>query len=245
MAINKKKLLTVGRRRLGFTGQVKFMKTSMGNMTIPNLGVQTLLTCSNELCTEHTISYWDISSIAEADVYHELCHVKLNEYGFKRIETVALNRMKVSYGNSVELKSDAENAVRFVAEVYAQSLFFTYFRDESLSIRRELLTAFQSSDRLDALHRQSGFWGASYVSYEKMAFEWVNEPFPDHEIEQAIQRTTNAAIIMKEYQCINAVLSNLPKAVDERESHFSIDEESHIVESIIALFSAKTNLTCH
>ena len=101
-------MLTAGRRRLGFAGQVKFTKISRRNMTVPNFGEQKLLTCSNELCTEHTISYSDISSIAEADVYHELCHVKLNEYGFKRIETVAPNRMKACCGNSPELMNDAE-----------------------------------------------------------------------------------------------------------------------------------------
>jgi len=245
LAINLKKIQSIGRRRLSLSGEVDFLNvgTSKGRTQQATGGV--LATTTNSVTMRHTISYSNVETLEVADVYHELCRAKLDELGFKTIEAAALSAMRECCKDDPKFIIDANSATIVVSEVYTNWLLFTLFPEESRARREEMVLRFESSDALTSLHTRMGFWGVAGVAYYKVASEWSGKLFPYKEIEAAIHRASDGASIAEELSKIEPVLYDLPKMKDDGiPSSLSDTDQILIVEGIVKLFSAKTGLEC-
>jgi hypothetical protein len=243
LPLNLKKLQSIARRRLGLKGSVEFKHVSKSQIANLKIGSEFLSTTTNSVTLAHTIAYSDAPSLDSADVYHEFCKAKLNECGFTTIEAAALNAMRACSKDDPKYIRDANSALAVVSEVYASSLLFSQF-EEANERRNNIVLRFESSDALTSLHTQMGFWGTAAVSYYKIASEWAEVPFPQKQIQQAIERASDGQEIQKEFDQGNALLSELPKIDLLHSERISDTESIQIVDIIVRLFGAKTGLEC-
>ena len=186
--------------------------------------------------------YFDVSSLNEVDVYHELCKAKLYELGFSTIEIAALNAIRDCTKDDPKYIRDANSATTIVMETFANILLFSLFQVESRTERERMSLRFESSDALTTLHTQMGFWGTAGVSYHLTASTNSNVPFPKDLVEKAIERASDGQEIMKEYDQINALLQELPKLEFESLKRISEQDGMQIIDIIMRLFSAKTGI---
>ncbi len=191
----------------------------------------------------HTILYSNIETLQEADVFHELCRAKLDEYGFKTIEAAAISAMRECCKDDPKHIIDANSSVVVVSEVYTSWLLFTFFPEESDTRREEIVLRFESSDALTSLHTRMGFWGTAAIAYYKLASEWSGKQFPSKQIEAAIHRATDGSVIFEELERTESILRDLPK-INDLNSVLSDTDQIRMVECIVRLFSNKTGLEC-
>ncbi|MGI0091085.1 MAG: hypothetical protein ACREBS_05205 [Nitrososphaerales archaeon] len=236
MVLNLKKLQSIARRRLALSGEVEFVKVSSSNRG----GV--LATSTNLSDMKHAISYGDASSLDPADIYHEMCRAKLDEYGFKSIENVALVALKDCAKDDPKYIIDANSAVVIVSEVYASWLLFTYFQ-EAEERRQEIVLRFASSDALTSVHTRMGFWGIAGIAYYKISSEWAGKEFPSKQVDDAIKRASDGKAIFDELSKIEGILRGLPK-IEKMNEKFSDSSQLQILDIITRLFAAKTGLEC-
>ena len=235
MPLNLKKFQSITRRRIDLKWQVDFKNVSKSAGRTNILSVS-----SNSSSQIHTILYSNVEGMHPADIYHEFCKAKLNEIGFTTIEAAALSAIRDCCKEDPKYIRDANSAVAIVSETYSNELLFSKFQEESKSRRESIVNRFESNDALTTLHTQMDFWGTAGVCYYKLASERTETFFPQKQIEQAIERTTNSEI-QKEYDQINKVLQELPKLDFVT---ISDTDSIRIVEIITSLFSLKTGLEC-
>jgi hypothetical protein len=232
LALNLKKLRSLARRRLNLKGDVEFKP-------VPSLHSSFVLnTTTNAVSQTHVVTYSDSSTLDPADVYHELCKAKLYELGFTTIESAAFSAMRDCSKDDPKYIRDASSAETIVLETYANTLLFKAF-PESEQRRYEIVMRFESADALQSVHTQMGFWGTAAVCYYREASRRAGVPFPEKFIQSAVDRSSEE--ISNEYAAINTILHELPPLGEESIS----DQDSiKIIEVIVDLFSAKTNLKC-
>jgi hypothetical protein len=188
--------------------------------------------------------YSDVTSLNPPDVFHEFCKAKLNECGFAAVEAASLTAMRDCSKDDPKYIRDANSASVIVSEVYATSLLFSKFGDESRESRERIVLRFESSDALTSLHTQMGFWGTAGVCYYKVASELAGLDFPQERIEQAMKRASDGEGIKKEYEQINNLLDDLPKFDLSQVERISDTDSIQIIDAIVRLFGAKTGLQC-
>ncbi len=236
MPPNLKKLQSIGRRRLDLKGEIEFQRVSTRQGVF-------LATSTNSVTMKHTIAYSSAETLDPADVFHELCRAKLDEFGFRTIEAASLSAMRDCCKEDPKYIVDANSAVVVVSEVYSNWLLFTFFPSESEARREEIVLRFESSDALTSLHTRMGFWGTAGIAYYKIASEWAQKPFPSRQIESAIKRASDGEAISSELEKIEPILAGLPRIKD---LNFSLSDTDQLlmVDSITKLFSAKTGINC-
>jgi hypothetical protein len=236
MVLNLKKLQSVARRRLALSGEVEFIKVQGGT------GRSLLSTTTNPNDLKHVISYGDASSLEPGDIYHEMCRARLDEYGFKLIEDVALKTLQDCVKDDPKYIVDANSAVVIVSEVYINWMLSTYF-PETEEKRQEMALRFASSDALTSIHTRMGFWGTAAIAYYRISSEWAGKNFPSKQVEAAMARATDGGAISDELSRIESVLRELPKIEKEAEK-FDELTQMKILGVITNLFSAKTGIEC-
>jgi hypothetical protein len=240
---NLKKLQATARRRIGLKGSIDFKQVPKNQIAQFRIGSDFLSTTTNSLTLAHTVSYSDASSLDVADIYHELCRAKLNECGFTTIERASLDGMRDCSKDDPKYIRDANSAVAIVSEAYVCSLLFSQF-DEAKERNNNIILRFESSDALTSLHTQMGFWGTAAICYYKIASEWAAIPFPQKQIQKAIERASSGKEIQSEFDQINTLLVDLPKLDLKLLDRISDTESIQIVDVIVRLFGSKTGLEC-
>ena len=246
LPLNLKKLQSIARRRLRLRGEIEFKAVPKAQTLAFKLGPQFLSTTTDQLTTTHAIHYSNPETLDPADVYHEFCRAKLNECGFTTIEAASLNAMRDCSEDDPKYIRDANSSVVVVSEVYATSLLFSTFDNEVRERNEGIISRFESHDALKSLHTQMGFWGTAAVCYYKIASEWSHLQFPQRQIEQAIDRTSKngGEEIKTEYAKINSLLNDLPQVDLIQIERISDVDSIKIVDVIVRLFTAKTELDC-
>jgi hypothetical protein len=102
-------LLAIAKSKLDIHGIVELQNN-------PKLA-ESAATCSNPDSSHHWIYYKE--QISDNTLFHETCHVKLNEIGFKTVEL----RM------ATKRDSFSDLSLKLVAEAYANRLSFVFFND--------------------------------------------------------------------------------------------------------------------
>ena len=113
--MNEDKGLSIAKSKLNFQGVVELQKN-------PKLS-DNASTESNYDCSYHWIRYRE--QLSDNTLFHEACHVKLNEIGFKTVE-LRLASNKDSF---------SELSLKLVAEAYADRLCFVFFNEAAEEVR--------------------------------------------------------------------------------------------------------------
>lgn len=221
MTVDVDTLLNIARERLKFTGVVIIKKVAQSEVESPQFGFQGALTCSSPDASKHLVRYVEVD-VNDASFYHEFCHIKINEIGFKKAE------LKIGQGATQELK----RGLIFIAEAYANEVFFRYFKQESAFEREALDYSFTLITPLRTVIENLGYtaiaMGAGF-SIAKIASGFNGE--------RAIQATFEELGHGNIFNRIFSVMSKLPKITDKKGVIVNLtdDEISSIVECTLEL----------
>ncbi len=94
MPLNFKKIRKVAKGRLQYGWDVTLRKDSISEWQSNNYPPFPAFTQSKAVEMTHQIHLNLINSPSEIDIYHEFCHVKMNESGFLDAEKSARNRIE-------------------------------------------------------------------------------------------------------------------------------------------------------
>lgn len=125
--INPELLLKIARDRLKFQGNVTLREVPQSEAKSPEFGDQVALTSSNSTASQHLVVFV-AGKLTVDGFFHEFCHIKLNEIGYKKVENI------IESEHSPELNRSAV----FIAEAYANYLLFRYFKEEAALVSEQL-----------------------------------------------------------------------------------------------------------
>lgn len=228
-------LQDVARSRLKFKGNVKIQALSKPEVVSPEFGPQLALTISNDDASEHLIKYVIGSQLADADFFHEFCHVKLNEIGFKKVEIILEQKIGLCCKSKLE-QEQLNKAVIFIAETYAESLQFRYFKEESELVREQLDCSYLFTLPLRRIVRELGYSAIAQAVGYRLAKKWCGYT-DDAALQAAFGEAFRGNIALRIYTQLYLIMSELPpiRECNEIQNMTSGDIDS-IVECVLNMF---------
>lgn len=186
----------------------------------------------------HTIYY--LKTAQDDDFYHECCHAKLNELGFKKEIEQKMEGFAKCTESDLACLDDEKMAKIIVAETYAQYLFFSKFKEIFNEIKGNLKSNFHITDRINEDFKRYGLWGIAIISYNKVAYDWVKEEFDDTFIKKIIKKTEMGSIKVQAYKEFLEVLNRLPRINPQK--NFDVSKINAISNAITNLFRIKRSI---
>ena len=102
-----------GRRRLGYAGKILVQKVDQSLMILAQLGQQSMTKSNNDASEHIIINSDDFEVLMTPALFHEQCHVKLNEMGFKEVEKLAFEALRKDSASN-DLQNDVKSAIVIV-----------------------------------------------------------------------------------------------------------------------------------
>jgi len=230
------RLVETARTRLKFIGKATIIAVPQSECSSPEFGSQFALTSSNEDASEHLIRYVLDSNLRDSDLFHELCHVKLNEIGFKKVETI-MERKAESLPQSEPEHNEMNGAVIFIAESYANSLLFRHFKEESEPVREELDNRFLFALPLRESVRKEGYVAIALAAGHRVAKIWsgYNE---DVAMRVAFEEAFRGSTVLDIYNRLYSIISSMPqiKELAGQIQNISPEDVDAIVRCALELF---------
>jgi hypothetical protein len=213
-------LLTIAKSKLDIHGMVEFQQDSQ-------LGFPAV-TSSNNDCSHHLIQYK--GQISVGTLFHEVCHVKLNEIGFKKVE------LRIAKNTDEATKI----ALMLVAEAYADSLSLKFFNEECEDVKDLDSCYLLPNSVLNGIKNSKNV--TNRLLFIGMAPAYIiAEKWNGHNLEKAIRATFQEALgKSKNLEAFNEILmimSNLPSI---KVNNSSIIQFSN--EDLDLVFNAVTEL---
>lgn len=206
LTVDSAKLLSIARSMLKIVGDVKIMAVTQSEASSPEFGFSPALTCSKDDASQHLIRYVE-SRLDDAGLLHELCHVKLNEIGFKKVEAAVTQ--KALDCQSEEERIEMKKAVVFIAEVYANYLLFRYFKAESESDRRGLDSRYLSAPAIRIIVRELDYLGIASAAGHRILKKWDGYD-EDDAFKWAFEEAFKGKHALKTYTETHSTMSKLP-----------------------------------
>lgn len=235
----------LARARLKFNGIVTLLPVPESKLTIPGLGVQPAATSSNDDASQHQIKYAQSLNIENENstFFHEFCHVKLSEIGFKKAEK--LIEIKISECcDSESERTEMRVAHIFVAETLADSLLYRYFREESEASRDQLDYAYLMSDNLRKIESTFGSQGISQAVGYRIA-KGRSGVTEDNAFQVAIEQAFGNGDVVDSYNEMFSALSVLPSIKgDDVIEQMNAKDISEIVACTLKLYEIRTGKKC-
>lgn len=227
-------LLKIARSRLKFTGEVIIQVVTPSEVLSPEFGSVLAMTSSNDDTSQHLIKYVE-SGLDDSGMFHELCYVKLNEIGFKKVE-IGIGQNLLSCPTNEE-REEMKKAIVYVAEVYANFFLFKYFKEESKSDRDGLDSRFLVDKAIRIIVRESGFFGIVSAAGHRISKRWTGNDIDDDfkwAFEEAFKRKNERETYTKIY----LTLSKLPliRETSGGIQSFTDQEIDLIKECVLELF---------
>jgi len=170
----------------------------------PEFGNTYALICSNNDASQHLVRYV-ADRLEDADLFHEFCHAKMNEIGFKKVETEMERRGQSLPSNQREVQN---RAVILIAEVYANALLFSNFRNESESIRANLDYSCLFTNSLRSVVQALGYTGIAQIVGHRVSRRWSGQS-NDNAFRLAFEQTFSGGERVA-YTEIHTLMSRLP-----------------------------------
>jgi hypothetical protein len=228
-----------GKRRLAYTGQVYVKKEDNAQFNLSRLGQQSMMTQSNDDCSSHLIVYSDdMEVLVSPALFHELCHVKLNEIGYKQVEVHAKEILKDD-PTAKSYPGDVDSSLIIVAECYAEWMYYHYFENETAEWRSSIVAQYLRPSMLSTIYKESGFWGMGRISYQEKAFEWLGNLFPREQLVKTICQCIESQQMIQDLDEIDQSLSKLKRLPFTKEGQLgSIGSSTidNLVDVVLELF---------
>jgi len=234
---NHEQLLEIARSRLKFTGNITIQAVPQSEASSPEFGLQQALTSSNADALQHSIRYVVDSRLQDSDLFHEFCHVKLNEIGFKRVEIIMEQKAGLFSKSEPEHK-EMNRAVVFIAESYANALLFKHFKDESEPTRDDLDHRFLFTSSLREIVARLGYDGIAQAAVHRIAKIWSGYDL-DVELRAAFEEAFRGSSVLGIYIKFCSIMSELPpirECAEQIQNMTQADIDS-IVQCALKLFA--------
>ncbi len=233
----------ISRERLGFTGTITLVAVPKTQFVAQGLGVNPVLTSTTEDLSKHTIKYVANVRLEDHLFFHEFSRAKLNEIGFRRVESLIDERISKCC-SSEEEAAEMRIARTLVAETLVDAILYRYFRNESEELRNELDYSFLMTANLRNVERRLGLQGitqaAGYRVSKRQAGLGENAAFGG-----AVRQAFGEGDAVKNYERILAILSRLPQVGGvDRIKQLSDAEVGVIIDCVLDLFEIETGKKC-
>jgi hypothetical protein len=234
LALDSTMLLSIARSRLKIVGDVTIKAVTQSEASSPEFGFSPAVTSSNDDASKHLIKY-DESRLDDSGLLHELCHVKLNEIGFKKVEAAIAK--KALECPSEEERIEMKKAVVFIAEIYANYMLFRYFKAESEKDRRGLDGRFLVAQAIRIIVRESGYLGIVSAAGHRTSKRW-NGYDEDDAFKWAFEEAFKGKREHKTYTEIHSTMSKLPliRECAGEIQNFTSEDIGLIEECVLKLF---------
>lgn len=206
LVVDTDALLSEARSRLKISGTVTIQAVPQSEAVSPEFGLAPALTASNEDASKHEIRYV-ADRVNDVDLFHELCHVKLNEIGFRKVE-VAIEHKTICWAPGQE-QEEMNKAAIFGAEAYANSLLFKYFRKESESLMISLDQRFLLAQSIRILVQKLGSNGIAQTVIHRISKKWSGYN-DDDAFKWAFEQAFKGKRQLRDYTEIHSIMSKLP-----------------------------------
>lgn len=201
-------LQRTAKSRLKFTDDIIIRAVPQSELEIPGLGPQYAAASWDPSTSQYVIKYVAECQIEDCDFFHEFCHLKLIEIGFKEVEIVVQQKAGL-YCKSGSEQDGMNNAVRFIAEPYANYLLFRYFQEESESLRERLDLIFCIPTFLREKVKELGYRAIAQGVIYRVAKKWCefNDDVP---LRAAFEEGFRGNNVLQTYTRLNSIMSELP-----------------------------------
>lgn len=223
------------KERLQFTAEVSLEEITAEQMEeLGYKGEEAITVSSNDL-SKHSIYY--LKDVKIYNLYHEFCHVKINEIGFKTAEI----RVRKKYQPN-HFPKNVENALQLVAEAFAQWILLTKFGNESKQMVKKLNERFKSKEVMQEAYKENGRWIIAYISIHKIVFETTGRIFPEEKVKQVLKEIRHA----QEYDVFNEDMRPLREIIIREDikkfGEFEIGTIINLVEKLAPFLPSRLKL---
>jgi hypothetical protein len=236
----------ISKARLKFNGVVTVKSAPESELMVQGIGANTAVTLSTSDLSKHLIKYAANLRLEDSVFFHEFCHVKLNEIGFKKAEALIEDAVAKCCSSESEI-IQMQIARVLVAETLADSILYRFFRKESEDLRGQLDYSFCMTHSLRTIERKYGLQGITQAAAYRVAKE--HSGFGDQvSLGGAIREAFGRGEVAKSYDAIFAALSELPSIgsgdSDDTVRDLNDGEVRAIVDCALRLFEIKTGKKC-
>jgi hypothetical protein len=231
------------KERLKFSGTVTMKPVSKPELETSGLGANPASTLTTKDLSKHVIMYATDTRLEDFVFFHEFCHVKLNELGFKKVEALVEEKIPKCCSSASETNLMRVSHV-LVSEALANSILYRFFRKESEEQRDELDYSFLMTGNLRNLERRLGqqaiIQAAGYrVSKERAG---LGENLA---MRRAVQEAFGDGQAAKDYDRVYAVMAKLPRiGSDGVMKELDDAEVKATVDCALELFEVQTGKRC-
>ncbi len=127
--------------------------------------------------TGHETFVVEGGSPPDSTFYHELCHARTNELGFKEAE-LETRKKRVKQGKSKE-SNELDCPLKLLGEAYADAILYAMFRDESREVRSQLIESFGSIGGLRIILKSLGAEGIGQAAQFRVSLLWSGDSLSD------------------------------------------------------------------
>lgn len=209
---------------------------SQSEVVSPEFGPQFAATISNADASQHLIKYVLGSPIEDSDFFHEFCHVKLNEIGFKKVETIIEQKVGLCCKSRLE-QEELNRAVIFIAETYANSLLFRHFKEESELVREYLGCSFLFTVPLRRIVQKLGYSAIAQIVGYRIAKKWCRYN-DDVALRTAFEEAFRGNSVLQIYTRLYSIMSELPpiRECGEEIQNMTPEDVDTVVKCALKLF---------
>jgi hypothetical protein len=217
------------RSRIGLDWPVTLVKLPSGNSL--GIGPRDAMTRTNDDMTGHETFVLDGGDPPESTFYHELCHARMNELGFKRAELDARQAERDPTMRTGRLRYP----IILLGEAYADAVLYAVFPAESHEVRSQLLESFGSTGGLGVLLREIGTEAIGQAAQFRVSLVWSGDPSSDRRL------ATFAAHVFRDgektvYDRAYAEISGLAPNIEGTDlNELSLNQIRGIVRAAIAM----------
>lgn len=146
------------------------------------LGPEDAQTATLDDMTGHQILVLEGGNPTDETFYHELCHARVNELGFKLAEIRARNT--IDQRRDSNQTAILHDTLRIVGEAYGDSILYAVFPAESSLTRAQLIASFASVAGLKTILRNLGLSGVGQGATFRVTLLWSGDNAHDANLAQ-------------------------------------------------------------
>ncbi len=230
------RLREIARARLNFQGVVILRGLPQSEMAHPEFFYAQ--TSTNHDGAGHIIEYNREVPVEDSTFFHEFCHVKMNEVGFKEVQD-KVNEQAGDCFDSEDLWREIAMARNSISEIYGNYLLYRFFERESESERDEEDCVYASTDGARSIVQKYGFDGIVYMASYRITRNWLGRDV--RAFQMALKEAFDGTSALQTYGKLNSIMSKLPRVREAREiQRLTNVEIGSIVECVWNIFKLKT-----
>ena len=200
-------LQRTARSRLKLEDNIEMRVVPQSELEIPGLGPQYAAACWDPRYFWYLIKFVLGRHIEDYDFFHEFCHLKLIQIGFKKVESIIQQRTELC--KSKQEQERMSNAVIFIAEAYANYLLFRHFKEESESVREHLDCSFLFTVPLRRIVQKLGYSAIAQAVGYRIAKKWCGHN-DDLALRAAFKEAFGENNVFTIYAGLYSIMSELP-----------------------------------